>query len=73
MTTAFINDEHQNRLEQQTLYVSSIFKWFSEDFNDDVVGFFLKYAKGDLGKQLKDNQNKIKVKYLDYDWSLNAK
>ncbi|MBW2643159.1 MAG: DUF547 domain-containing protein, partial [Deltaproteobacteria bacterium] len=48
MTKAFINDRESNRLEDHTLYVSSIFKWFAEDFNKDIVGFFLKYAKGDL-------------------------
>ena len=73
MTQAFINDTRKNRLERQTLYVSSIFKWFSEDFDNDVVGFFLKYAQGDLKKQLEDNKGKIKIKYLDYDWSLNGK
>ena len=73
MTKAFINDSRRNRLEGQTLYVSSIFKWFSEDFNNDVVGFFLKYAQEDLKKQLDDGKSKIKVRYLDYDWSLNGK
>ncbi|MBW2298585.1 MAG: DUF547 domain-containing protein [Deltaproteobacteria bacterium] len=73
MTREFINDSQQNRLEGRTLYVSSIFKWFSEDFNDDVVGFFLKYAQEDLKNQLEDNKSKIKIKYLDYDWSLNGK
>ncbi|MBT3256885.1 MAG: DUF547 domain-containing protein, partial [Deltaproteobacteria bacterium] len=43
-----------------------------EDFNDDIVGFFLKYAKGKLLETLKRNQKDIKVKYLDYDWSLNG-
>ena len=73
MARAFINDSRRNRLEGRTLYVSSIFKWFSEDFDNDVVGFFLKYAQGDLKKQLEDSKSKIKVKYLDYDWSLNGK
>ena len=73
MARAFINDSRRNRLEGRTLYVSKIFKWFSEDFNNDVVGFFLKYAQGDMKKQLEDSKSKIKVKYLDYDWSLNAK
>ena len=73
MTRAFINDLENNRLEDHTLYVSSIFKWFAEDFNKDIVGFFLKYAKGDLKEQLEANKEKIKVKYLDYDWSLNGK
>ena len=73
MTRAFINDLERNRLENHTLYVSSIFKWFAEDFNNDVISFFLKYAKGDLKEQLEVNKEKIKVKYLDYDWSLNGK
>lgn len=73
MAQAFINDSRRNRLEGQTLYASSIFKWFSEDFSNDVVGFFLKYAQGNLKKRLEDNKSKIKVKYLDYDWSLNGK
>ena len=73
MTRAFINDLESNRLEDHTLYVSSIFKWFAEDFNKDIIGFFLKYAKGDLKEQLEANKEKIRVKYLDYNWSLNGK
>jgi hypothetical protein len=73
MTRAFLNDPSMNRLEGRTLYVSRIFKWFAEDFNKDIVGFFLKYARGDLKKELESNRKKIKVKYLDYDWSLNGK
>jgi hypothetical protein len=73
MTEAFINDASYNRLEGSTLYASSIFKWYSEDFNDDVVGFFTKYAKGDLKDRLKEHEKKIEIEYLDYDWSLNGK
>jgi len=73
MTRAFINDLKNNRLEEHTLYVSSIFKWFKEDFNKNSIDFFLKYAKGDLKEQLEAGRGKIKVKYLDYDWSLNGK
>jgi hypothetical protein len=73
MTRAFINRPEMNRLEGRNLYVSSIFKWFSKDFNKDVIGFFLKYAEGDLKKGLEANKEKIKIRYLDYDWSLNGK
>ena len=73
MTSAFINDLESNRRENHTLYVSSIFKWFGEDFNKDIIGFFLKYVKGDLKRELEAKRGKIKVKYLDYDWSLNGK
>ncbi|MBW2206539.1 MAG: DUF547 domain-containing protein [Deltaproteobacteria bacterium] len=73
VTRAFINDPKRYRIEKDTLFVSKIFKWFSEDFNNDVIGFFLQYAEGDLKKTLESNRGKIKVKYLDYDWSLNGK
>ena len=73
MTRAFINQPEMNRLEGSNLYISSIFKWFSKDFNKDVIGFFLKYADGELKKGLEANKEKIKIKYLDYDWSLNGK
>jgi hypothetical protein len=70
---AFLNNPDRNRLEGNTLYVSKIFKWFSDDFNKDVVGFFLKYAAGKFKETLMENRDKIKVKYLHYDWSLNGK
>jgi len=71
-TRAFLNDPERNDLGGYTFRVSKIFKWFGEDFNDDVVGFFLKFADAELKEKLIANRDKIKVKYLDYDWSLNG-
>lgn len=73
MASAFIDNPSRNRLERTILYVSKIFDWFEEDFNEDVVGFILKYAKGGLKKGLESNKGDVVIKYLDYDWSLNAK
>ena len=73
VTEAFINDPDRNRLNGDTLYVSKIFKWYKEDFNNDIVGFFLKYAEGILKDKLQKNSKEIEVEYLDYDWSLNGK
>ena len=73
MTEAFINDPARNRLEGNTLYVSRIFKWYSGDFNGDIVGFFIKYAREELKESLKKHSKEISVEYLDYDWSLNGK
>lgn len=70
---AFVNDPQSNTLRGNTLYVSKIFKWFSEDFNNDVIGFFLKYAKDDFKEELESKRKEIKIKYLHYDWSLNGK
>lgn len=68
----FINNPQRNRMEGTTLYLSRIFKWFPEDFGDDVVDFILKYARGDFGDDIELNRDVLKIKYLDYDWSLNG-
>jgi hypothetical protein len=72
MTTAFIHDADSNYLRGDTLYVSRIFKWFGEDFDNDVIGFFLKYATGSLKTELEAKKGGLNVTYLDYDWSLNG-
>ena len=71
-TRAFLNNPAQTYLDGNTLYVSSIFKWFGEDFNNDPLRFVLTYAEGDFKQRLSANKDQIKVKYLDYDWSLNG-
>ena len=70
-TRSFINDADSYRLEGHTLYVSRIFKWFSEDFKKDALGFYLQYAESGLKQKLTQNKDRIRVKYLHYDWSLN--
>jgi hypothetical protein len=72
MAKAFIDDPTRNRLEGKTLYVSRIFKWFKEDFRNDIVGFFQEYAQGNLKKELDSSTEEIEVKYLAYDWTLNG-
>jgi hypothetical protein len=70
--TAFINDSRFNRIDGNTLWVSRIFDWFSKDFKDDVIGFVIRYAAAPLRDRLVRNKNEIRVRYLDYDWSLNG-
>lgn len=72
-TRSFINNPKSYRFDGRVFYVSRIFKWFSEDFNEDAIGFILQYAAGDLKKKLGTHSEKFNVKYLDYDWSLNGK
>lgn len=71
MTESFINNSGFNRLEENTLYVSKIFKWYGEDFDNGIVPFFLKYARGELRERLVNRAGNIEIEYLDYDWSLN--
>ena len=72
-TRTFINNPKSYRLEGRNLHVSRIFKWFSEDFDEDALGFYVKYANEELKKKLETNLKKINIKYLAYDWSLNGK
>ena len=73
VTISFINDRKHNHLEKNTLHVSSIFKWFSKDFNNDILSFFLRYGDNELKAQLEERKSRISIDYLDYDWSLNGK
>ena len=53
------------------VYVSSIFKWFAEDFEPKggVRAFIAPYSPKPLQASVKNN--KLTVYYLDYDWGLN--
>ena len=39
--------------------------------SDGAIGFYLKYAEGNLKEKLAAQKDTFKVKYLHYDWSLN--
>jgi hypothetical protein len=69
----FINDPSRNYLKGHTLYVSKIFKWSSKDFHGDIIDFFIRFANEPLKTKLIRNRDRIRLRYLDYDWSLNGK
>ncbi len=71
VTTAFLNRPGNYRLEGDRFEVSSIFKWFGEDFGN-LLDFYIRYAQGDLKRALQSGRDRIKIGYLDYDWSLNG-
>ncbi len=70
-TKIFINDKHNNFLKDDTLFISKIFNWFKDDFNDNPLGFIKQYASEELKQNLDADRKNIKIRYLDYDWSLN--
>jgi len=71
VTTAFLNRPGNYRLAGDRFEVSSIFKWFGEDFGN-LIDFYIRYAQGDLKQALQAGRDRIRVGYLDYDWSLNG-
>ena len=77
----FLADRTRNRVKDGRLEVSSIFKWFREDFEKGQRGFnkvedvFAKYApqlSDDAAEQTRLKAKGLEVNFLDYDWSLNA-
>ncbi len=50
-----------------------IFKWYGDDFNNDIKAFVRKYATGEFKDKIEKNYNDLEVVFLEYDWSLNGK
>ena len=59
---------------RKTLYLSRIFDWFEEDFEPSggVLAFVVDYAPEGVAQWLRENGDEVRIRYLDYDWSLNA-
>ncbi|EIA08564.1 DUF547 domain-containing protein [Flavobacterium frigoris] len=63
---SFVNDKAKNTITADKIEVSEIFNWFSGDFKTKgtLIDFLNQYSS------LKINKN-AKVKFKDYNWSLN--
>lgn len=83
-TTRFLADTSRNKMSGDTLYLSKIFDWYSEDFDREsgewrktssLNEFLLLYKDA---MQLTEAQvsslknDTADIEYLDYDWALNA-
>jgi hypothetical protein len=66
--------ENQYLVEKQTLELSSIFKWYGDDFVKTFASLeeFLadKMTSNPRHQQL-IRSKKVPIKFLEYDWSLN--
>ncbi|MEM0954928.1 MAG: DUF547 domain-containing protein [Pseudomonadota bacterium] len=59
-------------VEADRITLSSIFKWFSEDFGDDrqaVLRWISQFADADKAERLRNYTGRVRY---DYDWALNA-
>lgn len=70
---SFINDPAHNGLEGDTLRLSRIFKWYKNDFGGDPVAYVQRFARGELAQGLSTLGGGVRVRYRDYDWSLNGR
>jgi Protein of unknown function, DUF547 len=78
----FLSDRSRNRFSNGKLELSSIFKWYREDFERGWAGYkslfqFLGDYSSALGLSDADKQKlnakSLPVSFLDYDWRLNVK
>lgn len=68
---SYINHERGVKIDGDGLEVSSIYKWFKEDFGQsdkEVIQHFIQYAEEPLKNQL---QSLSEIDDYDYDWNLN--
>lgn len=75
-TRVFLMDERKNRYDplNQRLELSSIFKWYGIDFEKkagSVEAFVAPYLTKNLQAQERIRRREVKIRYFDYDWSLN--
>ncbi len=84
-TRKFINDQSKVRydVDSNTLYLSSIFKWYEEDFTDwlrktnteedpSLLSYVLLYLTPEKAKNIRKNKSSLQLAFLTYDWGLNA-
>ena len=68
----FINDRANVSMDDDTLTLSSIFKWYKKEFPDDIYSYLQQYAEPGLGQQLQTAKDyNYRIRYRPYDWSLN--
>ncbi|HEV8131661.1 MAG TPA: DUF547 domain-containing protein [Acidobacteriota bacterium] len=62
------------KLQGNTLWLSSIYDWYSADFKSvagTVLEFVARYAQTDVKEAIAKRGNDLQMKYLNYDWNLN--
>jgi len=60
--------------EADTLYLSSYFNWYEDDFTDvagTVIDYALRHAPDDVVEYIRANRDSLRVRIMDYDWTLN--
>jgi len=80
-TERFLSDTSRNYIKADNLYLSSIFKWYGDDFEvgfrntKSIQSFILLYADAlkltDMQKSALAKQD-LNIKFLDYNWNLNV-
>lgn len=80
VTRAFLRNEANVRVENGTLYLSRYFEWYGDDFvsegweprAESIEEFAARYATPETAEAIRQQGDRLRTRFLDYDWSLNA-
>ena len=70
-TRLAFNTPRHLRVEGSTLYLSSLFDWYAQDFtrqSEEALDFIKNYASDEVSATLNEN---LRIDYIEYDWRLN--
>jgi hypothetical protein len=68
----FVAEPANVTVDNGTVYLSSIFKWYKRDFPRDLLAWLQQYAGDELRAQLQVAiDGAYRTRYRSYDWSLN--
>jgi hypothetical protein len=68
----FVNSPENVEVLDERLYVSRIFKWYRDEFPEDLAAYLAAYADEPLrGELTAASAADFPVRYRAYDWSLN--
>jgi len=76
-TKLYLSSPEGLRLDEDSgeLLVSMIFKWYTKDFETPertYIDFIKKFAPQKIHDFVEKNRDNIRIKYIEYDWSLNV-
>lgn len=70
-TRRAFNTDHHLKVEDDTLYVTELFKWYEEDFEEaagSAKAFIEEWADSSVADRVADTST---MEFIDYDWALN--
>ncbi len=69
----FVNNPANVKVDDGTVFLSRIFKWYRKDFPKDTYTYLRQYADAGLDQQLQSaSNNGYRTRYYEYDWGINA-
>jgi hypothetical protein len=68
----FVNTPANVSVKDETVFLSSIFKWYRKDFPQDILEYLEQFAESGLQAQLRTaSERGYRIRHVNYDWAVN--